>query len=181
MAELRAPLVLVGMMGSGKTTVGRLLAQRWGRRFLDSDEVIERRIDRTVAEIFDPAGEAAFRRLEAEALAEAIEATPPAVVAAAGGVVLDPANRALLHERSTVVWLRAEPEVLLERIQRAGQDHRPLLAEDPGAVLRQMEHERTALYAEVADVAVDVQGLRPEQVADAVERAVLGVGATEPT
>jgi shikimate kinase len=176
-AEAEPPVVLVGMMGSGKSTVGRILARRWGRRFLDSDEVIERRLDRTVAEIFRQEGEVAFRRLEAEALEEALEATPTAVVAAAGGVVLDPGNRALLQGAPTVVWLRAEPQVLLDRISRAGQDHRPLLDDDPAGVLRRMAHERTDLYAEVADAVVDVEGLRPEQVADAVELAVAGVGA----
>jgi shikimate kinase len=172
--------VLVGMMGSGKSTVGRILAQRWGRRFLDSDQVIERRLDRTVAEIFRHEGEAAFRRLESEALEEALEATPPAVVAAAGGVVLDRGNRALLAGEPTVVWLRAAPEVLAERIARAGQDHRPLLEEDPEGVLRRMADDRTDLYAEVADAVVDVEGLGPEQVADAVVAAVAGVGAGEP-
>lgn len=177
MPEAEPPVVLVGMMGSGKSTVGRLLARRWGRRFLDSDEVIERRLDRTVADIFRTEGEAAFRRLEAEALEEALEATPTAVVAAAGGVVLDPANRALLAGVPTVVWLRADPDVLLERIGRAGQHHRPLLDDDPAGTLQQMANDRTDLYAEVADAVVDVAGLEAEQVADAVEAAVAGVGA----
>ena len=107
--------MLVGMMGSGKTTVGRLVAQRLGRRFVDSDEQVEARAGRTVREIFEAEGEAAFRALEAGALAEALAAPEPAVVAAAGGVVLDPGNRRALREAATVVWLRAGPGVLASR------------------------------------------------------------------
>ncbi|MBW3574303.1 MAG: shikimate kinase [Actinobacteria bacterium] len=147
-------LVLVGMMGSGKTSVGQVVAQRLGRRFLDSDEQVEARAGRSVREIFESDGEAAFRRLETDALAEALESPEPVVVAAAGGVVLDASNRRLLREQATVVWLRAEPSVLATRV-RPG-DHRPLLAQDPLGVLRRMDADRRELYAEVADHVVDV-------------------------
>ncbi len=159
------------MMGSGKTSVGQVVAQRLGRRFLDSDEQVEARAGRSVREIFESDGEAAFRRLEADALAEALRSPEPVVVAAAGGVVLDASNRRLLREQATVVWLRAEPSVLATRV-RPG-DHRPLLAQDPLGVLRRMEVDRRELYAEVADHVVDV-GRAP--LSEAVESVLEALG-----
>jgi len=161
-------VVLVGMMGVGKTTVGRRIAAALDRPFADSDAVIEARTGRTVREIFEDDGEPAFREIEAEVLAEAIDAGEPAVIAAAGGVVLDPRNRELLTRAGTVVWLRAPVEVLVGRVTRG--DHRPLLADDPGGTLHRMEEDRTALYAEVADAVVD-----SSQPPDAVVDAVLSV------
>ncbi len=144
-------IVLVGMMGSGKTSVGRQLAERLGRPFLDSDAQVEARTGSTVREIFETEGlgEAAFRVLEAEALAHALADPVPSVIAAAGGVVLDSANRARLRATATVVWLRAEPAVLATRV--TGGVHRPLLGHDPRTVLEQMHRERRALYEEVAE------------------------------
>jgi shikimate kinase len=89
-------LILIGMMATGKTTIGRAVAKRIGRPFIDSDIQIETTTGKTVREIFEQDGEAAFRRLEADALASALATTTPAVIAAAGGVVLSPHNRALL-------------------------------------------------------------------------------------
>jgi shikimate kinase len=160
------------MMGSGKTTVGRRLAARWSVPFLDSDEQVEARTGRTVADIFRTDGEPAFRRLEAEALAAALRAEPAGVIAAAGGVVLDAGNRALLASSGTVVWLRADAAVLLARIGAAGDDHRPLLDDDPATVLDRMARDRTELYAEVADLVIDVDHRTPTQVAGMVEAAV---------
>jgi shikimate kinase len=158
-------VVLVGMMGSGKTRVGEELATRLGVRFVDSDEQIERREGRTVREIFEADGEAAFRKLETDALVEAVGYAERTVIAAAGGVVLDPANRELLRRAGTVVWLRARPEVLAERVREG--DHRPLLGEDALGALRQLDAQRASLYAEVADAVLDVDDLSPD---DAVAR-----------
>lgn len=146
-------LVLVGMMGTGKTTVGRALADRLGRPFRDSDAEIEARTGRTVAQIFAEDGEAAFRREEAGVLAEDLGAARPSVIAAAGGTVLDPRNRDRMRAAGTVVWLRAPVEVLVERV--ATGTHRPAVDADPQGTLARMETDREALYAEVADVAVD--------------------------
>ena len=157
-------------MGSGKTTVGRLVAERLGRRFLDSDQQVEARAGRTVRAIFEAEGETAFRRLESDALAEALADPEPVVVAAAGGVVLDPRNRRLLDEAATVVWLRAEAPVLAARV-RSG-DHRPLLAGNALAVLARMEAERGLLYAEVADHVVEAGATPVSQVVAAVLEAV---------
>jgi shikimate kinase len=151
-------LVLVGMMGSGKTTVGRRVAAALGRRLRDSDEEVEARTGRTVREIFETDGEPAFRAEEARALAEALDDPEPAVVAAAGGVVLDPGNRSRLRAAGTVVWLDATPEDLARRV--ATGDHRPLLGDDALAALRRLDAERRPLYAEVADHVVPVGGDR---------------------
>jgi shikimate kinase len=144
------------MMGSGKTTVGARVAARLGRRLRDSDDEVEARTGRTVREIFESDGEAAFRAEESRALAEALADPEPVVVAAAGGVVLDPANRERLREAGTVVWLDGRPEELAPRVTSG--DHRPLLADDPLEALRRLDRERRPLYAEVADHVVPVGG-----------------------
>jgi len=162
-------VVLVGLMGAGKSTVGRMLAERLHRPLYDSDQMIEARTGRTVREIFANDGEPVFRALEAEALADALVSTTPSVIAAAGGAVLSEANRRLLRAANAkVVWLRADPAVLVERVQSAG--HRPLLDDDPPAVLRQMADTREPLYREVADVIVTVAGRSPHEVVEAVLR-----------
>jgi shikimate kinase len=171
----RRHLVLVGMMGSGKTTVGRRVAAALGRRLRDSDEEVEARTGRTVREIFETDGEPAFRAEEAQALAEALADPEPVVVAAAGGVVLDPGNRARLREAGTVVWLDGTPEDLARRVTRG--DHRPLLGDDPLAALRRLDVERRPLYAEVADHVVPVGGDRSVDAVVADVLALVGASA----
>lgn len=161
-------------MASGKTTVGQALAERLGWDFIDSDQQVEARTGRTVADIWRAEGEQGFRRLEREALEEAMASTAerPAVVVAAGGTVLDPENRALLRRHPPVVWLRARPETSAER---AGSgDSRPLLGSEPLAALVRLGEERRPHYEEVADAVVDVDHLTPDQV---VERVL---AATQP-
>lgn len=164
-------VLLVGMMGSGKTTVGRLLAGRLGRRFFDSDEEVEHATGRTVPEIFASDGEAAFRAEERRALETAVASPAPAVVAVAGGAVLDPRNRALLARAGTVVWLRADPATTLAGRVGDGAG-RPLLGDDPPAALRRLAAERTPLYEDVADVVVDVDGAAPAAVVESVLAAL---------
>jgi shikimate kinase len=179
-------VLLVGMMGAGKSTVGRLLAERLGWRHVDTDEVVEATTGRTVAQLFAERGEPTFRALESAALAglladdvpavaggavavpsEAGGGAVPAVVAVAGGAVLDPANRALLRRSGTVVWLRATPATLGARVG-AGTG-RPLLAGGtPGEELARIDAVRRPLYEEVATVVVDVDGLAPVVVADKI-------------
>jgi shikimate kinase len=146
-------VVLVGMMGTGKTTTGRRLAETLGRGFADSDLLIEADTGRTVRQIFQTDGEAAFRCLESEVLARSLASAEPTVIAAAGGIVLDPANRELLRHAGTVVWLRAPVDVLVGRVRRS--DHRPAIQADPRGTLQTMEDTRTDLYGEVADATVD--------------------------
>lgn len=164
-------LVLIGMMGAGKTTVGRRLARRLDRPFLDSDELVEARTGRTVAEIFELEGEPAFRRVETEVLEDMLTSDRPAVIAAAGGAVLDERNRERLRARGTVVWLRADPALLLERIAPAGPPvggHRPLIATDPVGTLSRLADERADLYRDTAHTVVDVDGLDADAVVEQV-------------
>jgi shikimate kinase len=162
-------LVLVGMMGAGKSSVGRALARRLDRKLFDSDEMIEAREGRTVREIWTSDGEPAFRELEAEVLAQAVAAPTPSIVAAAGGVVLSETNREVLKgEGAHVVWLLADVELLLERV-RNGM-HRPLLDDDPERTLRAMYEERADLYQDVADAIVSVDHRSINDVAGAVLR-----------
>jgi shikimate kinase len=162
-------LVLVGMMGVGKSTVARVVADRLGRRVFDSDAVIESRTGRTVREIFAEDGEPAFRALETDVLVEALHEVEPVVIAGAGGVVLSAANRAALKESGArVVWLCADPATLVERVKSGG--HRPLLDADPAGTLRRMFEEREALYREVADAIVLVDHRSISEVVEAVLR-----------
>ncbi len=160
-------IVLVGMMAAGKTSVGRRLAEVRGWQFFDSDSQVEAITGKTVADIWRTDGEPAFRRLEAEVLADALASTTARVIAAAGGTVLDPRNRRLIEQHHPVVWLRARPETLATRLGSAG--HRPLLDEDPAGVLRTLDALRRPFYDEVADLVVDVDDLTPEQVVACVE------------
>jgi shikimate kinase len=158
-----AHLVLVGLMGSGKTTVGQRVADKLGRPFVDSDDVVEARTGRTVREIWRTDGEAAYRVLERQALVDALAAATPSVIAAAGGVVLSEQNRDdLASADATVVWLRADPGQLVARATRG--EHRLLLDDDPAAVLAQMAAGREPLYREVADHVVDVGDRTVEDV-----------------
>jgi shikimate kinase len=162
-------LVLVGLMGSGKTTVARVVAERLGRRIVDSDAVIERNTGRTVRQIFADDGEEAFRTLETAALLDALQTEAPLVIAAAGGVVLREENRRALKESpAKVVWLCASPAVLVERV--GSGVHRPLLDDDPAGTLRKMYEEREAFYREVADVIVLVDHRTVNEVVEAVLR-----------
>ena len=162
-------IVLVGMMGAGKSSVGRVLAQKLHRPLLDSDELIEERTGRTVREIWVSDGEAAFRAIETETLLAMLSDDEPAVVAAAGGVVLAEANRCALTESDAhVVWLLANVELLVTRVKNGV--HRPLLDDDPEGMLRQMYTDREALYTEVADAVVSVDHRSINQVAQAVLR-----------
>jgi shikimate kinase len=159
-------IVLVGMMGAGKTTVGRLLSERLGWDYLDSDAQVRAETGRTVPELFAERGEAAFRAEEARVLSDALSGERPVVVSAAGGVVLFEANRDLIARSGTVVWLRADPKVLAGRVG-SGRG-RPLLEGDPASALAELDAARRPLYASLAHVAVDVDRLTPHQVVDRV-------------
>ncbi|HYI62090.1 MAG TPA: shikimate kinase [Acidimicrobiales bacterium] len=154
------PVVLVGMMGAGKSTVGRRLASRLGRPFVDADDELVRRSGRTVREWFAEEGEDGFRAAEAALLADLLAAPGPAVIAAGGGVVTRPRNREALRGGARVVYLRAGAPFLRSRLER--KPHRPLLDDDPEAVLVRLLDERSALYEEVADLVVDVEPFHSE-------------------
>lgn len=152
------PVVLVGMMGSGKTTVGRRLAAELGRDFVDADEELEARTGRSVRTWFADEGETGFRRAEAELMAALLSEAEPRVVAAGGGAVVTPATRAALRSGALVVWLRAGLPFLVSRAGRRA--HRPLLDEGVEDTLARLLEERTDFYAEVADIVVEVEPVR---------------------
>jgi shikimate kinase/3-dehydroquinate synthase len=159
-------ILLVGMMGAGKTTTGHLLAERLGWGYRDSDADVESATGLTVPELFTRDGEAAFRRAEATVLVAALADPSPSVVSVAGGAVLSEDNRRLIAAGGIVVWLRARPETLAARVgDGAG---RPLLGDDPAEAVVRLSALRAPFYAEVADVVLDVEELDPVTVADRI-------------
>ena len=164
------PIALIGMPGSGKSAIGKATAKRLGRSFVDCDQAIERRAGCSVAEFFAANGEQAFRELESDVLATLVD-DAPSVIATGGGVVLRPANRELLRSRTCCVYLRASSELLWKRVRN--DRRRPLLqVADPRARLRQMHAERAPLYAEVAHLVIDTDGLPFGRIVDEVVRGV---------
>jgi shikimate kinase len=167
MSDEGSHLVLVGLMGAGKTTVGRALAARLDRAFVDTDELIAAACDADVREIFFVEGEAGFRARERVALADACAAPAPLVIACGGGAVLDAGNRATMRAAGLVVWLRAAPEELAARVEDAGD--RPLLDGVPALdALERLATMRAPAYEAAAHVIVDTDGLTPTEVAERV-------------
>lgn len=161
-------------MGAGKSTVGRRVAAEFGWPLVDSDDVIEARTGRSVREIWLTDGEPTFRALEADALGEALRREEPAVIAAAGGVVLSAENRRALNDAdAVVVWLTADPGTLVERA-RSGA-HRPLLDDDPAEAIQAMAAARESLYREVADRVIDVGERSIDEIAAVVIEAMEAV------
>lgn len=162
-------LYLVGMMGSGKTSTGRPLAERLGYGFVDADAVIEQAAGCSIPDIFDRDGEAGFRSLESQVLS-AISQRHSLVVATGGGVVTQPENWGMLHS-GIVIWLDVVPDQLLQRLN-ADSTVRPLLqSADPEAALNALLNERRPLYAE-ADLTVVINDETPEAVADGILQLV---------
>lgn len=169
-------VVLVGLPGVGKSTVGRRLAKELDRPFADVDEQIELAAGATVPAIFRDRGEAAFRATEAAVLADLVGRPPALVIAAGGGVVTQDRNRALLA-RTYVVWLRASARFLA---LRTDPTHRPLLAGDARGALERLTAERASLYEAVADLAVDVETFHAadDKPKRALARHIAGLLAT---
>ncbi|HMX07783.1 MAG TPA: shikimate kinase [Microthrixaceae bacterium] len=172
-------LVLVGLSGTGKSTVAPLLAERRGVVAVDLDRLLEQRFGRPVAQVFLEDGEPEFRRAEAELLAEVLVG-PPAVIATGGGAVLDPESRRRLADAAFVVWLSAPIDLLVRRLSDVAE-RRPLLADDPATALRAMAAERDPLYREVADLVVDVERRSPEEIAEMVADVVVVATTGEPS
>ncbi len=175
-AEIRrfAPsraIVLVGLMGAGKSKIGRRLAVRLGLPFFDSDPEIEAAAGETIEEIFANRGERAFRDGERRVIARLL-AQPVHVLATGGGAFMDPATQALIARRGVSLWLRADLDVLVERVSR--RNNRPLLQQgDPRAILAGLIERRYPVYAE-ADVVVDSGDGSPEAT---VTRAIAALTA----
>lgn len=156
-------LVLIGLMGAGKTTVGRECARRLGRTFVDTDDLVTASAHMTVEQIFAEAGEAGFRTLEHAVVADVSESPEPLVVACGGGAVLDPDNRRALRRAGVVVWLRAPAATLAGRVGDGST--RPLLRDDPVGALARLERLREPAYEAAAHLSVDTDGLDVDAVA----------------
>ena len=162
--------MFIGMMGAGKTTLGRSYAARHGLAFIDSDQELEARTGVSIPTIFAVEGEEGFREREARMLAELL-GREDLVLATGGGVVLRPENRAQLRRRGIVVYLHVPPEVLWERLRH--DRHRPLLqVPQPRQRIFELYAQRDPLYREVADVVVDGGRLKPAAMLARVEEAV---------
>jgi shikimate kinase len=166
-------LVLVGLMGAGKTTVGKVCAQRLGRDFVDTDDVVTRLAGVPFDEVWATGGEAAFRALERDAVADVCASPVPLVIACGGGTVIDPDNRRRLRDAGFVVWLQAPVEVLEDRVGDGGG--RPLLAGGPGPALARLLSMREPAYDAVADIAVPTARRDVDDVATAVLDVFCGV------
>ncbi len=162
-------IVLVGFMGSGKTSVGQELASRLGRALVDTDDLVEAAAGRPIADIFERDGEAAFRAMETTAVRDAAS-RQRGVVSTGGGVVLRAENMSELRDTGVVVLLATTPEAVYERV--ADEAHRPLLqVPDPVARITSMMRDRAAAYSQ-ADCTVDTVGSSVAEVADGVLAAV---------
>lgn len=176
MAGVRC-IVLVGLMGSGKSAVARRLAECDSRRVLDTDRMVEESAGMSIRDIFSAAGEEHFRLLESEALREALSTTDRVVIATGGGAVMGETNRSCLSSAresgaAWVVWLRTDPDVLARRVSHSTA--RPLLDADAPAVLRDLHAARSARYAELSDAIIDTSALSLREVASAVLSGIPG-------
>ncbi|MEQ8247146.1 MAG: shikimate kinase [Alphaproteobacteria bacterium] len=160
------PLVLVGLMGVGKTTVGRRLARRMSIPFVDADSEIEKAAGCSISDIFEFHGEATFREGERRVIKRILDG-PPKVVSTGGGAFIDPETRARIRSKALSIWLRADLETILKRVKR--NSNRPLLtgSDDPGTTLRRLMAERDPIYAE-ADLVVDSGDTAIDKVVDTI-------------
>ncbi len=150
-------------MGCGKSSVGRRIASNTGHRFVDTDEVVSSRAGRSISQIFSDLGEARFRELETEALAE-LSTASGIVLATGGGIILHEENREALRRIGPVIWLDADPDILFERVSR--NKKRPLLrTDDPRATFDALLASRQPVYEAASDHRVDSTGLSHEDVA----------------
>lgn len=161
-------IVLIGFMGSGKTTVGEVLAARSGAKFTDTDKIIESNEGKSISEIFETVGEEGFRRLENTVLSGLSKLSGNGlVISTGGGIVTKPENIPLLKKAGLVVWLRVNPETVVKRLE--GDKTRPLLAGgDPLKKVEKLMRERQSCYAAAADVIIDCDDLRADEIVNLV-------------
>ena len=158
-------MVLIGLSGTGKSSVGRLLARKLRWRFIDTDSEIERQEERRISQIFQDMGEEYFRDLERRVVRD-ICAQRHYVISTGGGAILDPDNRAAMRAGNLVIWLRATPETILERLKWSVHTRPLLKAPDPLARIRAMADERQQDYSQASHVAVATDGKSHEAAAD---------------
>ena len=171
--KLDKPLVLVGLMGAGKSTIGRRLASALSLSFVDSDNEIVEAAGCSISDIFEAYGEAIFRDLEQRVILRLVT-NPSCVIATGGGAFINPAIRAAIKEKAVSVWLRADVDVLLERVSR--RDTRPLLKTgDKHTILEKLMDERYPIYAQ-ADITIDSNAGQHETVVENILEALQSVG-----
>jgi shikimate kinase len=159
-------VVLIGFMGTGKSSVGRELARRWGFRFLDTDSIIRHQCGKSISEIFSVFGESFFRDQEFATLTKLLQCRR-SVIATGGGIVIQPRNVDLLGKLGTTIWLKADQATIFERVSR--NKNRPLLqTTDPQGTIARLITERAPLYESAADLVVDSSGLSHHEVAEQV-------------
>ncbi len=167
------PIALIGMMGTGKSTIGKLVAAELGLPFVDSDHLIEKRTGQSVREIFMQKGETAFREMEHQALTELTDTKGKGnsrVIGTGGGCVTNPNSLDLLKGRDVTIWLKASPADIYERIKN--DQTRPLLqTKDPLATIEKLSAERAERYSQ-ADIIIDTKQNAEEETAQAVINAL---------
>ncbi|WP_170984574.1 shikimate kinase [Rhodoligotrophos defluvii] len=162
-------IVLIGLMGAGKTTVGRRLAQRLGLRFVDADHEIEAAAGKTIPEIFADHGEPYFREGERRVI-QRLLLEGPQVLATGGGAYMDESTRGAIRAHGISVWLRAELSVLMKRVRR--RSNRPLLySDDPEGVMQRLMDQRHPIYAQ-ADITIESRDVPHDQVVNDILRAL---------
>jgi shikimate kinase len=172
-------IVLIGMMGVGKSSIGRRLGARLGIPFVDADAEIERAAGMSITDIFARHGEAAFRSGEARVIARLLNGGPQ-VLATGGGAVMNPATRALIQERGVSIWLSAELELLLRRISKRKAERPMLQTADPAATLRELLAAREPIYAQ-ADLTVQSRDVPHDAVvAEIIDRLLAFLDAAPP-
>lgn len=175
-------IVLIGYRCSGKSTVGRILAAKTGMAFLDTDELLVRRAGKNMSSILFEGGWPLFRRLEKEAVKEA-SLVPCAVIGTGGGCVMDHENVSLLRKTGWILWLKADPEVIMARMEKdeASGINRPgLTGGDPLAEVRSLLALREHFYSEASDHVIDVSRLSPHEAAQAIEDAWINFQGMRP-
>jgi shikimate kinase len=160
-------LIVIGMMGTGKTALGKNLSPLLELPLADTDAEVERRTGKNISRLFEEEGEAFFRRMEKEVL-YGLLAGPPAVITTGGGIVLDPENVQVIKEKGWVVALQAEPDEIIRRLR--GDSQRPLLTGDLAGKVRRLAKQRRHLYA-FADITIDTTDVTPEEAARQVLQA----------
>jgi len=169
---LHKPLVLIGLMGAGKTTIGRRLASALSLNFVDSDSEIVEAAGCSIADIFEIYGETIFRDLEQRVLLRLV-GSEPCIIATGGGAFINPTIRAAIKEKAISLWLKADLDILVERVSR--RDTRPLLKSgDKGSILSKLMEERYPIYAE-ADITIDSNAGLHETI---VEKAIAALKQT---
>ena len=176
--SLPRTVALVGLMGAGKSAIGKRLAQRLGLPFVDADDEIEHADGCTIGEFFEKYGEAEFRAGERRVIARLLD-EPPRVLSTGGGAYMDAETRALMRLKAVTVWLRADLDVLYDRVRR--RTHRPLLRQgDPKEILGRLMTQRYPVYAE-ADIIVDSTAQPADRTTEQVIEALQAHLRAQPT